>query len=648
MPCSLVELIESRIGALPTAVGAVIDALAVGEPIELAALRRITDPDAVEEADSRGLIILDHIDSGIEVRVAHPLYGEVRRKRAAPTRLMRLRGLVATELGAGGDRDDIRVVVRRATLSLDSDLTPDTDLLIKAAQGAIWLADLSLADRLAEAAVRAGAGPEAQFHTRACVVVAQPRPRSRSGARRRSDHAIDRQGPRQIHLSAGEQHALGARRLRRGRKRSSTTRRISQRARLATGSTPSARCTGLRWTGRMRRRWLSKNLALDDLPAIVGTETAWAIAAISADAGRATEAVAIADAGYTVATRCFDAPHMRFNIADAHVSALLLSGRVSDALEVAERVRQQAADLPGQLNHSVLPSRVGPHSVPAASIPHVCCWKRQQQRCPPRAMPSAGGTAITSHARSRSPCAVALTRLRAALGALDTLRRPFRSLDYERSVARAWVAASQGAISEAITILLSAAKKASANGQFAAEVICLQTATQFGDRTSAPRLRELEAIVEGPRVGFAARFAAALHDGDAAELSAVSEDFEAMGDPGGGGRCVRTSGHGVSPSGSAWIGLGMCDPSRSAGRAMRRRRYPRASSGERALAADRSGTRDRDAAPPGSVQPRHRRAPDCFGSDGRRPHLQGDEQDRYGQPRGARSAAARTQAADPH
>jgi len=56
MPRGLVELIEFRIGTLPTAVGAVIDALAVGEPIELAALRRITDPGAVEEADTRGLI----------------------------------------------------------------------------------------------------------------------------------------------------------------------------------------------------------------------------------------------------------------------------------------------------------------------------------------------------------------------------------------------------------------------------------------------------------------------------------------------------------------------------------------------------------------------------------------------------------------
>ena len=163
MPCGLVELIESRIGALPAAAGAVIDALAIGEPIKLTALTRIADPDAVEEADTRGLITLDHSDSGIEVRVAHPLYGEVRRKRAAPTRLRRLRGLVAAELAAGDDRDDIQVVIRRATLSVDSDLPPDVDLLCNAAHGAIWLADLFLADRLAEAAVRAGAGPEARF-----------------------------------------------------------------------------------------------------------------------------------------------------------------------------------------------------------------------------------------------------------------------------------------------------------------------------------------------------------------------------------------------------------------------------------------------------------------------------------------------------
>ena len=55
----------------------------------------------------------------------------------------------------------------------------------------------------------------------------------------------------------------------------------------------------------------------------------------------------MAEAGYEIAVRCSDAPHMRFNIADSHVRALVLAGRIGEALEVAEWARGQAADLPG-------------------------------------------------------------------------------------------------------------------------------------------------------------------------------------------------------------------------------------------------------------------------------------------------------------
>src|SRR4029077_7650962 len=110
-----------------------------------------------------GLITLETVDAGVEVWVTHPLYGEVRRERVAPTRLRRLRGLVATELAKSDGCDDVRVVVRRATLSLDSDLQPDPDLLIRAARGAVWFLNLPLADRLAGAAIRAGGAAEANF-----------------------------------------------------------------------------------------------------------------------------------------------------------------------------------------------------------------------------------------------------------------------------------------------------------------------------------------------------------------------------------------------------------------------------------------------------------------------------------------------------
>src|SRR4029450_8247016 len=97
----------------------------------------------------RGRAPVEAPGAGVEVRVAHPLYGEVRRKRAPPTRLRRLRGLVAAELAASIDRDDTRGVGGRATLTWDSDLEPDPDLLVRAARGAACMWDQPLADQLA-------------------------------------------------------------------------------------------------------------------------------------------------------------------------------------------------------------------------------------------------------------------------------------------------------------------------------------------------------------------------------------------------------------------------------------------------------------------------------------------------------------------
>ena len=528
MPPGLVELIESRIGALPTPVSDVVDALAVGEPIELTALRRITDPAAVEEAETRGLITLEPAVSGVEVRVAHPLYGEVRRRRAATTTLHRLRGLVAAELAAADDHDDIQVVVRRATLSLDSDLTPDADLLVRAAQGAVWLADLTLADRLAEAAVRAGGGPEPNFvRAHALSWLGRGEEADTVLAAIDNDALTDEGHARLAFLRASNMlWALGD---------PARAKEIIDEASRTTP--PHARSyidafLTVYWFAMDRpeaARQASKSLALDDLPAVVGAEIAWVLATIAADAGRTAEAVAVADAGYSAATRSFDAPHMRFNIADAHISALLLSGRIGDAIEVAERVRQQAADLPGaaQLLGSAVAGRA---ALGAGRLDTACAML--EQGAEGLSASHAIGWGYRYHIPRTTALAVRGSTGEAAamLAVLDKLPRPFRSLDYERSLARAWVVASQGSVSEAITVVLSAAERAAAAGQFAAEVVRLQTATQFGDRGSASRLHELRLIVEGPRAGLATRFAVALRDGNGAELSSVSEEFERMGD----------------------------------------------------------------------------------------------------------------------
>jgi DNA-binding CsgD family transcriptional regulator len=530
VPPSLAELIESRIGTLPSTVADVIDVLAVGEPIGLASLTRITDLVAVEEADTRGLITLGQGEDGAEVRVAHPLYGEVRRARAAPTRLRRLRGLVATELAAADDRDDVRVVVRRATLSLDSDLKPDPDLFLRAAQGAVSLGDLRLADRLADAAIRAGGGTEASL-VRFGVLSWLSRGDD-ADALLADIPATEVTGTdwgrivffRAVNRLITLADPAGAKKF------------IDD---ASQGVPPEARrCIDafltVYWAAMGNATAAiesSKSFVLDELPDVISTAVAWAIAVASGEAGRPTEAVAAANKAYGVMTRSPDAAHMRYVIADGHIGALLLAGRISEALGMAERLRKLAADHPGMepLYSMALAGRAAlgagrlhaarsllSQAVEALSASGECNGWGYRYQLPRTTALAMSGLSVEAAA---------------ALVALEKWRHPSRGhLDCERGLVHAWVAAAQGAVIEAVRMVLSAAETARANGQTASEVMCLQTATQFGDRSCAARLRELEAIVEGPRVGVVARFAAALQAGDEAELATASEEFEQMGD----------------------------------------------------------------------------------------------------------------------
>ncbi|MBP1821954.1 helix-turn-helix transcriptional regulator [Mycobacterium sp. OAE908] len=528
LPPSLVTMIESRIGSLPVAVSDVIDALAVGQPIELASLGRITDSAAVEEADRRGLIAIESVDDGVEVRLAHPLYGEVRRNRAAVSRLRRLRGLVAAELAKGHSGNDPRTVVRRATLSMESDLEPDADLLLRAAQGAVWLADIALAERLAEAAIRAGAGPEANF-VRAHVLAFLSR----------GDEAIA------VLAACPEEELTDADRARLAFLRSHVTlftRRDPAGAKSlideAAYQTPSTERTwidaflAIYWAvmGKPQSAIeISRNFALDQLPGVMGAGTAMAISVAYGDAGRTSDSVAAAKIGYAIVERSFDAAQMRFIIADGHICALLQAGRIREAREVADRLQEQSADLPGpaQLFSN---GQVGMAALAAGQLSAACGLLEW-------VVAAFSGDTTGWGYRYRLPHTVALAMLgsldeaAAGLRELEQQRHPtWRYLDYEFAIAQAWVAAADGTTSRAISTLLSAAETAHDNGQLAAEVLCLQTATQFGGRSSGRRLNDLARTVEGPRAAIAARFAAALREGNGGELAAVSDEYEHMGD----------------------------------------------------------------------------------------------------------------------
>jgi DNA-binding CsgD family transcriptional regulator len=529
VPPSLIETVEARIGDLPRPVADVIDALAVGEPLELGALTNITGAAAIEEADIRGLITLEPVERGMEVRIAHPLYGEVRRNRAPTTKLRRLRGAVATELAARDVDGDIRLVMRLAALTLDSDLEADPELLTSGAEVAVRLGDWTLAERLGEAAVRLGGGAAATdvlAHTLSLTGRAEKADRllndidtSRLSDADRAIFAFKRSGTRLFTLS----DPAGAKQL------------IEE----AAGSTPPEVRTCIDaafalYAAAMgdapKAQELMKAFTLDELPDHVVGQIANVGSTILGIAGKTSDAVSLAQNGRARLAHSLDSAVVRFAIGDGHIRALLLAGRIPEAFEVTKRLRQEAMDVPGA--GALLAVAMGCRATLGAGHVEMACTMLDPIVVALTVMGENVGMRYQFLVMQATAYAMrgSTEQAAAALGAIDQPHPGWRCLDYEYSIAKAWAAASQGAASEAIATALSGAKTAGAKGQFAAEVLCLQTAVQFGDHSGAVRLRELESIVEGPRAVLVRRFADALCCLDGAELAAVSEGFEDMGD----------------------------------------------------------------------------------------------------------------------
>jgi DNA-binding CsgD family transcriptional regulator len=106
----------------------------------------------------------------------------------------------------------------------------------------------------------------------------------------------------------------------------------------------------------------------------------------------------------------------------------------------------------------------------------------------------------------------------------------FRLFEADRLLARAWVDAVSGLTGQAGASAVAAAELMRAQDRPTREVLCLQTATQFGNATTAPRLAELAAQIEGPRVAAASAHAAALSACDGARLLAAAAEYESFGD----------------------------------------------------------------------------------------------------------------------
>jgi tetratricopeptide (TPR) repeat protein len=154
---SLSALIDGYLDALPQPVHGVLDYLAVAEPLSHADLAALAGQPAVEQAT--GVVVFD--EQG-QARAAHPLYSQRARAALAPQRARSLRAAVVERLSIHPS-DHVSDQLRVAALAVDSDTPAPVADTVGAAQQALRLGDLVLAERLARAALDRSEGLAARL-----------------------------------------------------------------------------------------------------------------------------------------------------------------------------------------------------------------------------------------------------------------------------------------------------------------------------------------------------------------------------------------------------------------------------------------------------------------------------------------------------
>lgn len=145
------EVVGLRVGSVDEAARAAMEVVSVGEPVGIADLEALAPADAIDALERRGLIDIVVEGARHQVRMAHPLYGEVVRAGIPVRRRQEICRALADRAEARGARrreDTLRVALWR----LDGGGPGQVHVLLEGALQARYASDVALAERLARAA----------------------------------------------------------------------------------------------------------------------------------------------------------------------------------------------------------------------------------------------------------------------------------------------------------------------------------------------------------------------------------------------------------------------------------------------------------------------------------------------------------------
>jgi DNA-binding CsgD family transcriptional regulator len=521
------EMVGRQLGRLTPELASVVDTLSQCEPIGLDVLCDLVGRPDVEVAERMRLVTVERSGAALSVRLAHPLFGEIRRATAGEMYLSSIRGRLAERLGRDDDRD-MQDTVRRALLTLESDLDPDPSLYLESARFAMTLLDLQLAERFASAAAKSGVAEATSVQVFNMFLL------GRSEETETLLREMSKEGPER-HGWATVRAANLIWMLGKPAEASAVLDELAAQdespadvaARLAVEAcfdAVSARCGD----AAAKAREVLQTEPLADFHSMMAS-----LALVMAEGalGDVGDMSAVFHRALDMATSSFQVSHMRFWLGSVYARACRLTGRLDDLAESANQMADSARDVPG-LAYANLAFLLGHAELVRGDLPSAVRTLHE----------ALAGVAVHGVRSGLHPASCfALTEAHAKLGqpaeamaalaeARECVPADYLYMQTNLSLATGWALAASGSLTDAVAAVQAGAAEARDRGQPTHELALLQAAVQWGDASGAVRARELADQLALPLANAVAGHAESLAAGSGDGLLDASAKYRAIGD----------------------------------------------------------------------------------------------------------------------
>ncbi|MQA07408.1 MAG: AAA family ATPase [Pseudonocardiaceae bacterium] len=527
----LVELIEARMGWLDRSEHMLMEMLSFGGDIGVEVLNHAGAGAQLAALERKGLVVSERLSRRVDVRLAHPLYGEVIRTQTPARRVRDVHRLLADVLAATPARradDRPRIIGWR----LEAGLATDVRSLLEAADRAIEARRYPLAQRLAQSAVeRGGEFPALHQLGRALIGLGRYREAELVLAGIPTEDLAENI---RAHLAATRATnlywGLG--------QHSDAEAVLSDTEQAASQRSTSDEVATIRATFRLHQGDCAGGLAaveriLDRQEAGDGTILQALIARTQAlsTMGRTNQAIATAERGLELERHVAHAasPWGHVQLEAGRCGAYAYAGRLGAAEALAHQGYQLSLDQDWEMARSLFATCLGHVNRMRGLLRSAQRWLRE-------------AAALETDENLFRPVILAnlvmatagtgdLPAAKAAQSAAErALLHSSRLYEAVAVIARTWVAAAAGETSRAVELALEAAELARSRGQAHFEIIALHDAVRLEEaRTVVDALEHAGSVAEGILPPAYVAHGRAAADGDGAALDQVAETFIGIG-----------------------------------------------------------------------------------------------------------------------